>query len=401
MPSLCGVDAHRPVERPSPVVVPAPVLVEGLTALVGASDRLEVADAVLPLLLDLPGVRAAALVERVGPEVVVQGSAGYECSTMAPGARLPLDAGLPVTEAVRRHRTVVRGTGPSWVAAPFRRRGVGALLLSLHGAPPEELSPVVALAQAAGQALERARRTERSLADLAVLTTGAAQVAVHASGPGVVLRCHPLEGPVGGDVLLSVPDGRDGSWLVVADVCGSGPAAGLVARTVATAVRALAPYAPGPAELLADLERSLRPAALPGSFVTALVVHLGVDGTTAASAGHPPPVLLLPSGARAVDVPPGLPLGLETGPDRAYAAVRVELPPDALLLLHTDGLGDREGARGAELLALLHDVPLGEPATVADLVLAAAERAGPAADDVALMVVRLARVAAFAPGPPG
>jgi hypothetical protein len=76
--SLRGVDAPRPVERATapPVVVPLRVLVEGLTALAGATDRLEVAEAALPLLLDVPGVRATAVVERSGPDVVVQSSAG-------------------------------------------------------------------------------------------------------------------------------------------------------------------------------------------------------------------------------------------------------------------------------------------------------------------------------------
>ena len=382
------MEAPRPVERAAaPVVVPPRVLVDGLTALVGAVDRLEVAEAALPPLLDLPGVRAAAVVERSGSDVVVQGSAGYECGAMGPGARLPQDAGLPVTEAVRTSRAVTAGAGPSWVAAPFRRRGAGALLLSLTGAPPQDLAPVVALAHAIGQALERVGRTERALADLAVLTA-AAPVAVDDPTPHVVLRFLPLEGSVGGDVLLAVPDGRDGSWLVVADVCGSGLAASLVGRSVAAAVRALAPYSRGPAELLDDLERSLRPVVHPGSFVTALVVRLAAEGTTVASAGHPPPLLLTTSGATALDVPPGLPLALETGRDEAYEAVPVVLPPDALLLLHSDGLSDREGARDTEPLALLRNVPLADPATVADRVLAAAQRAGPATDDVALMVVR-------------
>ena len=93
-------------------------------------------------------------------------------------------------------------------------------------------------------------------------------------------------------------------------------------------------------------------------------------------------------------MPPGLPLGLETGRQDAYAAVELDLPPDALLLLHSDGLGDREGARGSEPLALLAGVPHGEPAAVADAVLAAAARVGAAADDVALMVVRAGRVGA-------
>jgi len=397
------VDVPAPVERataPS-VVVPPRVLLDGLTALAGAPGRIEIGEAVLPVLLDLPGVRAVAIAERAGHDVVVQASAGYECGAMGPGVRLPLTAGLPLTEAVRTHRPVARGSGPSWFAAPFRRRGAGALLLSLHDAPPEDPAPVVALAHAVGLALERVRRTEVALADLAVLSAGAAPAVEHDAALDVVVRSQPLEGSVGGDVLLAVPDGRAGSWLVVADVCGSGLAAALVGRSVATAARALAPYSRGPAQLLSDLERSLRPVVVPGSFVTALVVHLGADRTTVASAGHPPPLVLTPSGAVALDLPTGLPLALETGRDEAYEAVPVVLPPDALLLLHTDGLSDRDGARDTDPLALVRDVPCADPATVADGVLAAAERAGPATDDVALMVVRVGRGAAFAAEPSG
>ena len=384
------MDPLRSVGRATPllVAVPSGVLLEGLTALAGATGRLEVAEAVLAPLLDLPGVRAVAVVERAAGEVVVQGSAGYDCGAMGPGASLPLDAGLPVTEAVRTDRTVVRGTGPSWAAAPFRRRGAGALLLSMTGAPPEDLTAFEALAHAVGQALDRVRRTEGELADLAVLTAGAAPVADDEPALGAVRRTSPLTGPVGGDVLLALPDGRGGTWLAVADVCGNGLGAALVGRSVATAVRALAPYASGPAELLHDLDRSLRPVVGPGAFVTALVVHLGPGGARTASAGHPPPLVLMPSGTSALEVPIGVPLGLETGPEPAYATAHAVLPPGALLLLHTDGLGDREGARGTEPLDLLRGVPFGDPAEVADLVLAAAARVGPAADDVALMVVR-------------
>ena len=382
-----------PVERATALVVPPRVLVDALTALAAADGRLAVAEAALPLLLELPGVRAAAVVERAGSDVVVQGSAGYDCGAMAPGQRLPLDAGLPVTEAVRTDRALARGSGPSWFAAPFARRGAGGLLLSLHGPPPDDPAPVVALARAVGQALERVRRTEGALAELAVLTAGAAPTVADEAALGVVIRSVPHEGSVGGDVLLSAPDGRGGCWLVVADVCGSGLAAALVGRSVATAARALAPYSRGPAQLLHDLERSLRPVVLPGSFVTALVVHLGAR-TTVASAGHPPPLVLTASGATVLDLPTGLPLGLETGDEEAYEQVAVVLPPDALLLLHTDGLSDREGARDTEPLALVRQIPVEDPATVADLVLAAAERAGRATDDVAVMVVRPGSVGA-------
>lgn len=73
----------------------------------------------------------------------------------------------------------------------------------------------------------------------------------------------------------------------------------------------------------------------------------------------------------------------------------VGLPPGGLLLLHTDGLGDRGGARGTESLALLREVPLAGPATVVDRVLAAVEHAGPAVDDVGVMVVRTRPAGAF------
>ena len=397
------MDTPGPVERATatPVVVPPGLLVEALTALAGASGRLEVAEAVLPLLLGLPGVRATAVVERSGADVVVQGSAGYECDAMGPGTHLPLAAGLPVTEAVRTHRTVVRGPGPSWVAVPFRRRGTGALLLSLHGAAPQDLAPLVVLAHALGQALDRVRRQEGALTDLAVLTAGATAVEDRDPALEVAVRCLPRDGSAGGDVLLSAPHGRLGSWLVVADVCGSGLAAARGARAVATAARALAPHASGPAELLHDLDRSVRPLVGAGGFVTALAVHLDAERTTAASAGHPPPLLLQPSGATVVPVPAGLPLALETGPDEAYEPVPVVVPRGALLLLHTDGLTERAGARDTEPLRLLHDVPPGDPAAVADQVLAAAERAGPATDDVALMVVRPGRPDAFRRQPAG
>ena len=396
VPSLRGVDSRGVVGRPTlpAVVVPTSVLLDGLTALAAAGTRLDVAHAALPPLLALPGVRAGAVVARTGAEVVVQGSAGYECGTMAPGQRLPLDSGLPVTEAVRTDRTVVRGAGPSWVAAPFRRRGAGALVVSLNAPPPDDVAPVEVLARAVGAALERTHETERALADLAGLSAGS--VARPDVDPAldpalaVAARTLPRDGVAGGDVLLALPDGRTGSWLVVADVCGSGPAAAGLARSVATAVRALAPHCTGPAGLLGELERSLRPAVGPGSFVTAVVVHLQGRSARIASAGHPAPLLLDPSGASALEVPAGPPLALETGGDDVPRQVAVELPAGALLLLHTDGLVDRDGARCTDPLTLLPGAPA-DPQTVLEQVLAAAEGAGAASDDAAVMVARVPR----------
>ena len=376
------------------LVVPTSVLVGGLTAVAAAGSRLAVAEAALPLLLDLPGVRAGAVVARSGSEVVVQGSAGYDCGAMAPGQRLPLDAGLPVTEAVRTSRTVVRGSGPSWVAAPFRRRSTGALLLSLDGAPPEDCGPVEVLARAVGDALERVQEAERALVDLAAAAPDGpalAEPAVAEPALDSAARSVPADGAASGDVVLCLADRRGGHWLVVADVCGSGPSAAVVAHSVAAAVQALAPYSTGPADLLSELERSLGGVVGPESFVTAAVVHLGAQGTAAASAGHPPPLLLQPSGPTALPVPAGPPLALDTGRGQPYEQVPVTLPPGALLLLHTDGLVDRSGARGTDPLSLMHEITAAEPAQVLEQVLAAAEAAGRAVDDAAVLVVRVPR----------
>ena len=385
------MDARRSSERTAapPVDLPALVLVHGLSALVAAATVADVAEAVLPLLVAVPGVRAGAVVTRDGADVVVQGSAGYECGTMSRAQRLPLGAGLPVTEAVRTARTVVMGAGPSWVAAPFRRRRSGALLLSLDGAPPQELAPLEALALAVGDALQRVHDAARAgaprtgapaLCDLDPDLDPALDVAA---------RSLPADGAASGDVLVAVPDGRDGTWLVAADVCGSGPGAAAVARSVATAVRALAPHGSGPAALLADLERSLRPVVGPESFVTVLAVHLVGDGATLASAGHPPPLLLGPTGAQALAVPVGPPLALATGRDDVPQEVAAALPPGALLLLHTDGLVDRTGARSTDPLSLVPAFVGQDPSEVVADVLAAAERIGPAADDAAVLVARV------------
>ncbi len=366
------------------------LVVDVLSRLAGAPSRVAAADAVLPLLLDVPGVRAAAVVVRDGARALVVGSAGYGCGPMSAGAALPLDAGLPVTEAVRTGRTVVQGTGPSWVAAPFGARS-GALLLSMTTAPvqsPPELARLQRIARGLGDALHRAGEQERAVADLAVL---AARLAAVPTGGGVTVRSLPYDGAAGGDLALCLPDGRGGRWLLVADVCGSGLPAAVVARGVQAAFAALAPLVDGPAALLAAADRALRTTVEPGLFVTALAVHEQAGRLRVASAGHPPLLLLRPDGPVPVDVEPGLPLALEGGPAPACAEVHVELRDDEVLLLHSDGLVDRRGAAGprtADPLAVVRGLPRHDLEELADDVLAAVEELGAQGDDVTLVLAR-------------
>ncbi|MBW3639054.1 MAG: serine/threonine-protein phosphatase [Actinobacteria bacterium] len=372
-----------------------PLLTDILAALAGADTAGSVAAAGLPLLLEQPGVRACAVLVRNASDAVVLASAGYDCGTMAAGMTLPLDAGLPVTEAISTSRLVVRGTGPSWVAVPFGRRRTGALLLSLTSAPPgaaEDLARLHRLARALGDALERAGRQERAVVELADVALRLAPALPTGAGLDVAVRCLPIEGAVGGDVALCLPDPRGGHWLFVADVCGAGLLGALTARSVATAAVAVAPFVDGPEQLLAAVERAVRPDVGAGSFVTAVAAHLTGGRLRVASAGHPPPLLLTATAVVTLSLDPGEPLALEIGAGVARRTTTYDLPVDAVLLLHTDGLTDRctdAGTRVVEALELVSAGCDGSLDAIADCVLAAAQTAGEAGDDVSLLLVRV------------
>jgi hypothetical protein len=389
-----------PVPRPTaPPSVPQParlddaLLVDVLARLAAAGTPAAVAAAGLPLLLQVTGVRAAAVVLRDRSRVVVVGSAGYDCGTMAPGAVLPLDAGLPVTEAVRTGRPVARGSGPGWIAVPFGGRA-GALLLSLVSAPPsssDELARLDRMARGLGDALVRAVEQEHEVSALAVVRGSLAAGPVDGE---VASRVLPHHGSVGGDVTICLPDDQGGRWLVVADVCGAGLPAAVVARTVQAAFTALAPVAGSAPALLSGVDRAVRRAAGTGLFVTALVAHQQGRRLHLASAGHPPPLLLHPDGRHVLAVPAGLPLALESDDAGPWPQVELDVPDGAVLLLHTDGLVDRRGRHGprsADPLALVGDQALDDLEALADGVLAAAAEVGDAGDDVTLLLAHLTR----------
>jgi hypothetical protein len=375
--------------------VPESLLPDALSLLVGAASRVDAAGCVLPLLAGLAGVRGTAVVVRARRAAVVLASAGYDCGTMAPGATLPLDAGLPVTEAVRRGRPVVQGNGPSWVALPFGRGRAepGALLLSLTTAPPEDpadLARLTRLARALGDAVARCSAAEDDRASLAALVDGLRPPEVVApQGWQVAARCLPVDGRAGGDVVTALADGRGGTWLLAADVMGSGLPAALPAAAVRAAVGVAARTAAGPAAMLDAVGGAVTAAVPPGGFVTLLAVHVDADRRLrAASAGHPGPLVLLPGAApRPLPVEPAPPLGVGSG---EAAEASTELPAGAALLLHTDGLVERRGPSGVRLLdpaalavGLPHDLD-----AAADAVLAAADAAADSGDDVSVLLAR-------------
>lgn len=157
---------------------------------------------------------------------------------------------------------------------------------------------------------------------------------------------------VGGDWydLFSLPDGR--LAIVVGDVVGRGLRAATRMGRVRAGLRAYAFESDSPAEAIERMDR-LVAAEDQLEFTTLLAVYLDpqTGEATACSAGHLPPLLVGPDGARTVEVATGPPLGVAIGPRRQSS---LALPRGTLLLAYTDGLvEDRATGLDAGLRDLL------------------------------------------------
>nr|WP_276611980.1 PP2C family protein-serine/threonine phosphatase [Kineococcus vitellinus] len=195
--------------------------------------------------------------------------------------------------------------------------------------------------------------------------------------------------------------------LVVGDVAGHGVHAAAAMAQLRTALRAYLLEGHTPASALDRLD-ALVGTLLGEHTATALVavVHPGTGGEDGAgavvelaSAGHPPPLLVGAAGTRALEVPPRPVLGVGFGPVTGLAAetVRVPLPPEAFLLLYSDGLVERRGRGLDETTATLARTAA---SAAADLLPAAADMSGVAdrlltavpggaGDDTTLVLLRL------------
>jgi serine phosphatase RsbU (regulator of sigma subunit) len=149
---------------------------------------------------------------------------------------------------------------------------------------------------------------------------------------------HPAK-LVGGDYYdyVQLPEGSVG--LAIADVSGKGVAAALLMPTVEVALRMAAWGALRTDEVLKTLNRVVYEVTDESRYVTLFyaILHPGQRLLEYTSAGHYPALLI-----RAASQEPawletgGLVLGLI--PDAVYKTGRVELCPDDVLVLYTDGV---------------------------------------------------------------
>ncbi|GIM90927.1 PP2C family protein-serine/threonine phosphatase [Paractinoplanes toevensis] len=165
--------------------------------------------------------------------------------------------------------------------------------------------------------------------------------------PGVELAARYVPGHafgIGGDWydVFTLPTG----WLgvVIGDVSGHGLASAVVMGRIRSALRAYALISDDPAEVLTLLDRKVRHFEA-GNLTTAQYAMISPDRTVVhiSTAGHPPPVRLVPGGVAAVTVlPADPPLGIGDS-RRRRRTTTLELPPGAVLAFYTDGLVERRG----------------------------------------------------------
>jgi serine phosphatase RsbU (regulator of sigma subunit) len=158
---------------------------------------------------------------------------------------------------------------------------------------------------------------------------------------------------VGGDLydFLPLPGGRLG--IVIGDASGKGVPSALIMATTCAMLRAAAPGAPAPGQVLAVVNDLLHRAIPRATFATCFyaILDLAGGGLRFANAGHNLPYVFRASEVRELRAT-GMPLGLM--PEQAYEECETRLAAGDCALFYTDGLVEAHDPRrqmfGAERL---------------------------------------------------
>lgn len=178
--------------------------------------------------------------------------------------------------------------------------------------------------------------------------------------PGLALGAHYQSGgvnvDVGGDWYDVMPLSDGSVVMVLGDVMGKGVSAAVVMSEVRSATRAYALLDPDPSVVLERLDTMVSSLPFADPIVTMLyaVVEPGRGSVRLAVAGHPPPLLVTPSGRPVLlDGETGAALGFGAGP---WRSTRVALEEHSTLLLYSDGLVETRARDLFTGIDLLRDV---------------------------------------------
>ncbi|MFJ6894474.1 SpoIIE family protein phosphatase [Streptomyces hokutonensis] len=405
-----GVTSLAPLYRP---IVLAIALTEAVTAR-------QVSAVVMKELLPAFGGRRLAIYLLQERHLYLAWETGFPQGFLAPFDGVGLDTRLPGVETLTTGRPLffdsMQQLAEAYPGIPLDAevgaraflpliasgRPVGSAILGFDRSrsfSSEERAVLTALAGLIAHAMEKAQRYDSE----AALARGLQQallprrLSVH---PQVETAGRYLPGTqgmeVGGD-WYDVVESGDGLALVIGDVQGHGVQAAATMGQLRSAVRAFAlgdrppdEVMSGTNHLLIDLD--------PGQFASCCYLRLDpVSGLVqVARAGHPPPLIRTPDGrTRVWDIPGGVVLGVD--PHAQYPVAELQLEPDSILALYTDGLVERPGVDIDDGIAALRVAlakaggPAARPggrslAGVADRLTTAARHAADRPDDIALLL---------------
>lgn len=281
-----------------------------------------------------------SVIEDVGDHADLQLAASIVSLELRSAVTLPLVQFTTRSDSETATATVF---GVLYLDSRRARANFGGFDLRLLERLAHDASSVIENARLLGEAEQR-RRIEREV--LMAREVQAALMPEHfASTPtfdvaGACVPCHEL----GGDYVDQFDLGGGRFAFVVADVCGKGIAASLLAATLQGALAAEIVREQPLGEVVARVNRLHCRLAPTGKFITMVVVVVAADGTAQlVNAGHCPVLHATATGVREV-VTDGMALGLDA--DATYVAATIRLAPADALVLYTDGVPECAAADG-------------------------------------------------------